>query len=55
MSGLGRHTVDAPVGLAVVVADGDADPAMIGDDDRDDGYGDGLTMMMMMLMMVNLP
>ena len=41
MSGLGRHTVDAPVGLAVVVADGDAEPAMIGDDDRDDGYGDG--------------
>ena len=40
MSGLGRHTVDAPVGLAVVVADGDAEPAMIGDDDRDDGYGD---------------
>ena len=41
MSGLGRHTVDAPVGLAVVVADGDAEPAMIGDDDLDDGYGDG--------------
>ena len=41
MSGLGRHTVDAPVGLAVVVADGDAEPAMIGDDDRDDGCGDG--------------
>ena len=40
MSGLGRHTVDAPVGLAVVVADGDADPAMIGDDDGYDGYGD---------------
>ena len=41
MSGLRRHTVDAPVGLAVVVADGDAEPAMIGDDDRDDGNGDG--------------
>ena len=40
MSGLRRHTVDAPVGLAVVVADGDAEPAMIGDDDRDDGYDD---------------
>ena len=40
MSGLRRHTVDAPVGLAVVVADGDAEPAMIGDDDRDDGYVD---------------
>ena len=40
MSGLGRHTVDAPVGLAVVVADGDAEPAMIGDDDRDDGDKD---------------
>ena len=37
MSGLGRHAVDAPVGLAVVVADGDAEPAMIVDDDRDDG------------------
>ena len=42
MSGLGRHTVDAPVGLAVVVADGDAEPAMIGDDDGDGGYGDGV-------------
>ena len=41
MSGLGRHTVDAPVGLAVVVADGDAEPTMICDDDLDDDYGDG--------------
>ena len=35
MSGLGRHTVDAPVGLAVVVADGDAEPAVVGAHDLD--------------------
>ena len=35
MSGLGRHTVDAPVGLAVVVADGDAEPAIVGSHDLD--------------------
>ena len=35
MSGLGRHTVDAPVGLAIVVADGDAEPAIVGSHDLD--------------------
>jgi hypothetical protein len=31
--GLGRHTVDAPVGAALLVADGDAEPAVVGPDD----------------------
>ena len=29
----GGHTVDAPVGVAVLVADGDGEPAVIGPDD----------------------
>ena len=28
-----RHAVDAPVGVAVQVADGDAEPAVVGTDD----------------------
>ena len=35
MSGLGRHAVHAPVGLAIVVADGDAEPAIVGSHDLD--------------------
>ena len=35
VSGLGRHTVDAPVGLAIVVADGDAESAIVGSHDLD--------------------
>ena len=35
MSGLRRHTGDAPVGLAIVVADGDAEPAIVGSHDLD--------------------
>ena len=35
VSGLGGHTVDAPVGLAIVVADGDAEPAIVGSHDLD--------------------
>jgi len=35
VSGLRRHTVDAPVGLAIVVADGDAEPAIVGSHDLD--------------------
>ena len=35
VSSLGRHTVDAPVGLAIVVADGDAEPAIVGSHDLD--------------------
>ena len=29
----GRHTVDRPVGVAVVVADGDGESAVVGSDD----------------------
>lgn len=32
-----RHTVDAPVGVAVVVADGDREPSIVGPDEVDDG------------------
>ena len=35
MSCLGGHAVDAPVGLAVVVADGDAEAAVVGSHDLD--------------------
>jgi hypothetical protein len=30
MPGAGRHTVDGPVGAALVIADGDAEPAVVG-------------------------
>ena len=33
MSGLGGHAVDAPVGLAVFIADGDGEAAVVGADD----------------------
>ena len=33
VSGLGRHTVDTPVCLPVLVTDGDAEPAIVGSDD----------------------
>ena len=35
VSGLGGHAVDAPVRLAVVIADGDGEPAVVGADDLD--------------------
>ena len=35
VSGLGRHAVDAPVRLAVVIADRDAEPPVVGADDLD--------------------
>ena len=33
--GLGRHTVDTPVGLPLLVTDGDTEPAIVGPDDLD--------------------
>ena len=35
MASLGRHTVDTPVCLPVLVADGDAEAAIVGPDDLD--------------------
>lgn len=35
----GRHAVDAPLGIPVVVADGDAEPAVVGSDDVDEEPG----------------
>ena len=35
MSSLGRHTVDTPVCLPVLVADGDSEAAIVGPDDLD--------------------
>ena len=35
MTGLGRHTVDTPVCLALLVTDGDAEPAIVGSHDLD--------------------
>ena len=36
MPGAGRHTVDGPVGAALLVADGDAEPAVVSPDDLDE-------------------
>ena len=33
MSGLGRHAVDTPVRLAVVITDGDGESPVVGSDD----------------------
>ena len=35
MTSLGRHTVDTPVGLAVIIADSNAEPSIVGSDDLD--------------------
>ena len=35
LPGLGRHTVDTPVGLPLLVTDGDTEPAIVGPDDLD--------------------
>ena len=35
MPGAGRHTVDGPVGAALLVADGDAEPAVVGPHEAD--------------------
>ena len=36
---LGSHAVDAPVGVAVAVADGDGEAAVVGPDHLDGGVG----------------
>ena len=33
MSGLGRHTVDAPVSFSLLITDGNAEPAIVCSDD----------------------
>jgi hypothetical protein len=55
MPGAGRHTVDGPVGAALVVADGDAEPAVVGAHNLDELPGPAANLQLLALAGVTSP